>query len=271
MLNLTNRFRGVVAATGLMGLLLVSAQPMAAMARPLGVQPAQGVDAACILNGTPLVPSGGGDVSWAFLANFNHTASTVTSKSCVAVRSYGVVSYSAGNYCVWLNNNPPIAAGGGSVTFNGTGYLHCDAPIPAVKFTPEFRTTVNASWPSKASTVIYAIVTGNDVNLSAQVDTTCLVTLTSSYDDIVFSHPTLKLCGSYGRYFSMMRQSNTGGPPAGMHRVQVSATNTSYGPTSDSGFFDLPSHFVVDLGKNSASLSLDWILFDPGGECCAPK
>ncbi len=264
MFDLTRKLRGSVMVAALLGGLLIGGfRPAPALA--------QGVDAACMLNGSPLLPSGSGDVSWAFLANFNHAASSVASKSCVVVRSYGVVSYAVGNYCLWRNNNPPISAGGGSVTFNGVGYLHCDAPIPAVMLTPEFRTIVNASWPSKANVVTYTFASGDDVNFSAQVDTTCLVTLNSRYDDIAFSHATQKLCGSYNRYTSIMRQNNTGGLPAGLHRVQTSASNTSYGPTSDSGFFELPSRFVVDLGMNSANLSLDWILFDPGGECCAPK
>lgn len=231
---------------------------------------AQGNSALCKINGVLVEPKVDNvrTYGWAFVANFDHAASTSVT-TCFAERWYGeAIRYTVAQHCtpVRSDRNLPRMQFGGVAAFDGNTYLSCSLPLwqssfPDVFFTRVRMVPTQGNWPSSKP---YTFLTSQQATFVARTNASCQLTIASTYNligpvaTLTYEHSAPATCGSYIELGSRIVPA---GPTSseGLHKIG----STIYGPVSSSGQMFMPTVYSFTIGAISETYTLDWFLIDP--------
>jgi hypothetical protein len=235
----------------------------------------QPVNMACRYAGTLIVPQVDKNhpYGWGFVVNFDHSGSQTAVTTCLATRNYPQepwqTTYTVAEHCTVLNNTAGVVFGNGTAPFDGNAKLSCIVPVPATIPTL-FWTRVNVRLPaaSQRYTLLKSVGLSAGITLTAQTDPTCeQIATTSVYPGFQFTNSAAASCGGFVDLGSRVTRSGINSRE-GYHRIGANL----YGPTTGSGFLQIPANFRFEIDAAGQPYTLDWFVIDPTPtKCCSPQ
>jgi hypothetical protein len=248
-----------------------------AQAQVSGSFPAPPWPAACrAANGQPVVPvfQPGWNYAWSFIANFNQLPSTTTVEGCFTeayLGSSGTNLYTRIIACNIVNNVavPQRSLGGGTATFDGNLYVRCALPLLASHQADFFYVRARANLPNASAN--YSILTSTPANFSAKLDSSCQLTLRSTYVDATtqaartFTNAaTGNKCGAMIGIGSRIRNDSPNRNVS--HLVDGITLSPVHTPSMK---ISIPMTYEIQIGAPGTIFTLDEFVIDPQPmKCC---